>query len=166
VRKSKKTQGSLQVGKAGVNLLGGEGATVAVGFQQGVNIAGLLHFKAKRRAGSVGNAGGREETFVVALQVRGGKFQHMVAPFVDGGEQLSVVHACLQADMAVGARTFGNFQKEVGFVLAETMLRKKFGVTPDIFVAGVEVEDDGLGGIKEFGQQAKLAVVGAKAFRS
>jgi hypothetical protein len=46
------------------------------------------------------------------------------------------------------------------------MPRKKFGVTPNIFVAGVEVEDDGFGGVKEFGQQAKFAIVGAMAFRS
>jgi hypothetical protein len=63
--------------------------------------------------------------------------------------------------MSVRAGTFRSVEEEVGFVFAEAVTREKFWVSPNILIAGVKVEDNRFGRVKDFHENAELTVMGA-----
>ncbi len=160
-------EGIFEGFEAGVDLPRGHGIAGGVGFQERVDIGGLLDLEREGGAGAMRDGGRDEESLLVVLIENGGEFEGVLGAFVDGGEKFFWRDAGVEADVGVGLGAFGlrgawGFEEVVGFVLAEAVAAEVAGGALDLGVAGVEVEDDGLAGVEDFDEAAEFGAVFAE----
>jgi hypothetical protein len=102
----------------------------------------------------VRNTGRREIALADALQVVRRQLKQVVSSLLNRLQQFGLIDTLHQPEMSVRAGTFGSVEEEVGFVFAEAVTREKFRVSPNILIAGVKVEDNRLGRVKDFHESA------------